>query len=239
MKQFKELRKCIIRVLVAFILAIGISLGFISRIFEYLEAPLTNAGYKLVVFSPGEIVNVYLYIAGVTGIGLALPFALFQIWCFVKTGLTQRERRYVLCLLPVASLMFLLGTFFAWYVIFPVILRFLLHLSSVQFQVIIHADAYFSFLTNICLPFGFVFELPIVVAFLTNIGAITPTFLRRVRKKAYFFIILLGVLISPPELVSHLSVILPMATLYETSILLSVIITHKRVQRLQTDVPHG
>ena len=225
-----DLRKRIIYVLVALVLLLGASLAFISRLYAYLVSPLHRLGVQLVVVSPGEVIMVYLSIAGFTSIGLVLPFALYQVWKFVAPGLTPKERSYTLRLLPFALIMFLLGVSFAWFFIFPTILRFLLLLSEQHFRLMIRADAYFSFLTNICIPFGFIFELPIVVVFLTRIGLITPQLLRRSRRYAYLVSVILGVLISPPELISHLSVVLPMIFLYEISILLSVIAMRRRLK---------
>jgi len=230
--HLSDLRKRIIYVLIALVIVLGASLAFVSHIYGYLVRPLHQLGVNLVVISPGEVITVYLSIAGLVAIGLVLPFALYQLWRFVAPGLTHQERRYTLRLLPVAVVMFLLGVSFSWFVIFPTILHFLLTLSAQHFQLMIRADAYFSFLTSICLPFGFIFELPIVVVFLTRIGLITPKLLRKMRRVAYLISVVLGVLISPPELVSHLSVVVPIILLYEISIFLSAM-AQKRRQKAQ------
>lgn len=180
------------------------------------------------VVSPGEVITVYLSVAGIVSAGLTLPFALHQVWRFVAPGLTPTERRYTLRLLPVTLLMFIAGICFAWFLLFPNILHFLLQIAAQNFTVMLRAGAYFSFVTAICLPFGFIFELPIAVVFLTRVGIVTPRLLRRVRRFAYLICVLLGVFISPPELVSHLSVVVPMIVLYEFSILLSVLVKRKQ-----------
>jgi len=226
--HFTDLRKRIIYVGLVFVVVLFASLAFISKIYRYLVGPITAAHLQLIVVSPGEVITVYLTVAGFVAIGLTLPFALYHVWRFVKPGLTQVEQRYTLRLLPIAFVMFLAGVAFAWFVIFPTILHFLIQISEQNFRVLLRADAYFSFLSGICLPFGFIFELPIVVVFLTRIGVITPRFLRKVRKYAYLVIVILGVLISPPELISHLSVVLPMIFLYEISIILSVIVQRRK-----------
>lgn len=223
-----DLRKRIIYTLIAFGVMFAAGLAFVSRLYKFFVQPLTSQGYKLVVISPGEVIMVYFSMAGIVSIGLSLPFALYQVWRFVAPGLTPKERRYTVRLLPVAFVMFLVGVSFAWFFIFPTILHFLLEISAQNFQVMMRAEAYFSFLTSICLPFGFIFELPIVVVFLTRIGIVTPRLLRKLRRYAYLVSVILGVLISPPELVSHLSVVLPMIALYEISIGLSVLAKRRR-----------
>lgn len=223
-----DLRKRIIYMLLAFMVFFAAGLAFVSRLYGFFVSPLTRQGYQLVVISPGEVIMVYFSMAGIVGIGLSLPFALYQVWKFVAPGLTPTERRYTVRLLPVAFVMFIIGVCFSWLFIFPTVLDFLLKISSQHFQVMLRADAYFSFMTSICLPFGFIFELPIVVVFLTRIGIVTPRLLRKLRRYAYLVSVILGVLISPPELVSHLSVVLPMIALYEISIGLSAIVKRRR-----------
>lgn len=227
-----DLRKRIIYVVVVFFLVLCCSLGFISKIYSYVTAPMTSAHQKLVVISPGEVVTVYLSMAGMVAVGLTLPYALYQLWRFVEPGLTAVERKITLRLLPLMLVMFLVGVSFAWFIVFPTILHFLIRLSLTHFQVYFRAESYFSFLTSICLPFGFVFELPIVVTFLTRLGMLTPHRLGKARRYAYVVIVVLGVLISPPELISHLSVVLPMFVLYEVSIVLSKVAQKARAKAL-------
>ncbi|KPV45013.1 twin-arginine translocase subunit TatC [Alicyclobacillus ferrooxydans] len=227
-----DLRKRIIYTLVVFVVLLLAGLAVVSRLYSFFVNPLTKAGYHLIVTSPGEVITVYLSMAGVVSIGLTLPFALYQLWKFVSPGLRPVERRYTLQLLPFVVVMFVAGVCFAWFIIFPTILHFLLKISSEHFQVLMRAGAYFSFMTSICIPFGFVFELPIVVVFLTRLGIITPKLMRKMRRYAYLVIVLIGVFISPPELVSHLSVVLPMIALYEISILLSGVALKRRDRAL-------
>lgn len=229
-EHLTDLRKRIIYVLIALVVLLAASLALVSHIYGYLVSPLQRLGVQLVVISPGEVITVYLTIAGLTAIGLTLPLALYQLWRFIAPGLLPKERRYTVRLLPIAFIMFLLGVAFAWFIIFPTILRFLILLSEQHFHLMIQADKYFSFLTSICIPFGFIFELPIVVVFLTRIGVISPKLLRKLRRYAYLLAVVLGVLISPPELISHLSVVIPIILLYELSIFLSAL-TQKRNQK--------
>jgi sec-independent protein translocase protein TatC len=226
-----DLRKRIIYVLIVFVILLFAGLAVVSQLYSFFVHPLTKAGYHLVVTSPGEVITVYLSMAGVVAIGLTLPFALYQLWQFVRPGLTEVERRHTVRLLPFVLLMFIAGICFSWLFIFPTILHFLLKIATVHFQVFLRAGAYFSFMTSICLPFGFIFELPIVVVFLTRLGVITPKWLRKMRRYAYLVCVLIGVFISPPELISHLSVVLPMIALYEVSIVLSAASLRRRMKK--------
>lgn len=226
--HLSDLRKRIIYILIVFVVLLFAGLAVVSQLYGFFVRPLTRAGYHLVVTSPGEVITVYLSMAGVVSVGLTLPFALYQLWRFVGPGLRPIERRYTVRLLPFVVIMFLAGICFSWFFIFPTILHFLLKIATVHFQIFLRAGSYFSFMTSICLPFGFIFELPIVVVFLTRLGMVTPKLLRKMRRYAYLVCVLLGVFISPPELISHLSVVLPMIALYEISILLSAAAIRRR-----------
>lgn len=231
MEHVIALRARLLRILAVFIAFMILSFVFVSRIYHYLTIPLQKLQIHLIVTSPGEIVIVYMTLASVCAIAVTVPFAAFELWSFIAPGLSHRERRFVLRLLPFVTLMFAGGVCFAWFFSFPTILTFLVHLTTQQgVGMYLRANSYFSFLLMICIPFGLAFELPIAVVVLTWIGIVSPKLLRRIRKYAYLAIVIIGVLISPPELVSHLSVTLPMIALYELSILLSVLMVRRRQQ---------
>lgn len=223
------LRSRLIRVAIVFVVVLIAAFALVSKIFHYLIRPLTALGQHLIVTSPGEIVIVFMSIALVTAVAFTLPYLLYELWTFASPGLTPNERTFVLRLLPFVLAMFIAGVCFAWFVAFPLVFTFLVHLTERQgVGIYLRADAYFSFLTMICIPFGLAFEMPVAVLVLSWLGLITPKFLQRIRKYAYFAIVVIGVLISPPELVSHLSVTVPMAALYELSILIALIISRRQ-----------
>ncbi len=224
-----ELRRRIIYSAIWFMVAALLGFALVSHLYHYLCSPLAASHVSLIAVSPGEIVGVFLSIAAGIAVGLTLPFGLWQIWAFVAPGLTARERHFTLRIIPIVVVMFIIGVCFSWSFIFPTILHFLIALNRQQgLVVMLRASSYFRFLNSIVLPFGFVFELPMVVVVLTRLGIVTPRFLRKNRRYAYLAIVCLGVLISPPELVSHLSVTVPMMILYELSTLLSVVVDRKR-----------
>ena len=220
-EHLEDLRRRIMYVLAFFLIALIGSLVFVGNVYNYLVTPLQ--GMRLVVLGPGEVVQIYLTIAGVAAIAVTTPFLLWQLWVFVGPGLLAHERRYALRLIGPITAMFLLGVAFGYYVIFPEIFHFLKQIAEIRFTVMFTASEYFSFLFAIVVPFGLLFELPIVVMFLTRIGVITPMWLRSVRRYAYFLCVILGVFISPPELISHLSVVVPMILVYEISIGISAL----------------
>ncbi len=225
--HLEELRKRLIVVLAFFVVVMVGSLTFVGRLYHFLSRPVS--GMKLLVLGPGDVVQVYFMIAGVVAFAVTTPFLLWQLWKFVSPGLYPKEKNYAKRLILPVAIMFILGICFGYFIIFPEIIHFLKNLAEQNFAVSFTAKEYFSFMFNIVIPFGLLFEMPILIVFLTRIGVLTPQWLRKMRRIAYFLFVLLGVLISPPELVSHLSVVVPMVLIYEISILLAAVAYRRKL----------
>lgn len=226
--HLEDLRKRIIFILVFFLAALIASFAFIGSVYDFLVAPAH--GMRLAVLGPGDVVQIYLMIAGAAALAVTTPFLLWQLWLFVAPGLLPRERRYALRLIAPITVMFLVGVSFGYLLVFPEIFHFLKTLAQERYRFILTATEYFSFMINIVLPFGLLFELPVVVLFLTRIGLLSPKWLRKMRRYAYFLCVVLGTLISPPELISHLSVTVPMILIYEASIGISALVYRKKLK---------
>lgn len=233
-EHLSDLRKRLIYSSAFMVLSFVATLVFVNRIFGVLERPLGNV--HLAVLGPGDVIQIYFTISGIAALGLSLPFLLFQLWQFVKPALTQREGKFALSMLPFAFFMFIFGVVFAYFVIFPILLHFLLSLAAKNFTVLLTAQRYFGFLTRLTLPFGLIFETPIVMLFLTQIGVLTPARLAKARKYAYLVIIVIASVISPPELISHLSVATPMMALYEVSIILCRVLLKRKLKREEREL---
>jgi sec-independent protein translocase protein TatC len=236
MSHLTALRVRLVRTLVVFGILLIASLVFVSKIFHYLTSPLKSMHVHLIATSPGEIVLVYMTLGAAVAIGLTIPYAMYEVWAFVSPGLTSFERRLAMSMLPGIVLTFIAGVVFAWFVTFPLVVHFLIRLTESQgLLVLLQANSYFSFLALICLPFGLACELPVVVFALARIGLVTAKAMRRVRKYAYLIIVIIGVLISPPELISHLSVTVPMMLIYEGSIGLAWVAEKRRKAHRSAD----
>lgn len=109
------------------------------------------------------------------------------------------------------------------------VLAFLTGLSNDQFSLMFTAEHYFRFMLNLCLPFGFLFEMPLVVLFLTRLGVLNPVRLAKARKLSYFALIVISVLITPPDFISDILVIVPLLLLYELSVTISRVVYKKRL----------
>ncbi|MCL1632947.1 twin-arginine translocase subunit TatC [Sporolactobacillus sp. CPB3-1] len=231
-EHFNELRKRIVAVFVVFVASCALMLFFAKRCYLWLVHDLGVVN-KLAVLGPTEIVGVYFMIAGIAAIAITLPFAAWQLWLFVAPALTERERRTTLTYIPAVFLLFLSGLIFGYEVVFPNILHVLLGMNDGLFQVVFTTERYFRFMVNVVLPFGIVFELPVVVVFLTNLGILTPQWMRKVRRIAYFVLIVIGVILSPPDFVSDLLMSVPLLLLYEICVGVSSFADRRRRRKIR------
>lgn len=174
-----------------------------------------------------------MMIAGVLAIAATIPVAAFQTWRFVAPALTDHERRTALFYIPGLFIFFILGIVFGYFVLFPLVLQFLIGLSAGHFQTMFTAEHYFRFMMNLTLPFGFLFEMPLIVMFLTSLGILNPAKLSKMRKISYFALIVVSVVITPPDFISDVLVIVPLLVLYELSISLSAFIYRKKTAAQQ------
>jgi sec-independent protein translocase protein TatC len=229
-----ELRRRIIWVLVTF--GAFLILGFIysDKIFR-LIAKDAIPNVTIHALSPSDPFKVYIQIAFVSAIVFTLPVFFYHLWQFVRPGLKPRERKAVMLYLPVAFFLFLGGLLFGYYLVFPFVIQFLNQLSQeMGVKQLYGIYQYFSFMVNIVLPLAVLFELPVIVLFLTRIRLINPSLLSKARRVAYFVLVVIGTLISPPDLVTNTLIIVPLILLYEISILLSAWVYRRMEKREET-----
>ncbi|MFD1677565.1 twin-arginine translocase subunit TatC [Alicyclobacillus fodiniaquatilis] len=225
-EHLEELRKRIMIILGVFIVCLIVSLIFVNHIYHFLIGAMD--GHRLTVLSPGEVIGVYMTIAGGTAIGVTLPFAVWQSWIFVRQGLTKREQKIIVRFVPMTVLVFIGGACFGYFVVFHLVYHFLLNLAQKNFSTMITAGNYFGFMGRIVIPFGFLFEMPIVMMFLARIGVLTPRHLAKARKYAYLVMVVIASILSPPEFISHISVAAPLILLYEISVSVAKIAYRRR-----------
>jgi sec-independent protein translocase protein TatC len=151
-----------------------------------------------------------------------VPVIVYQLWAFVRPGLTDAEAKSTFPYIPAAFVLFLSGASFGYLVVFPMMLHFMKKMNLTVGAVETYGiDRYFSFLYEIVFPMAVAFEMPVVLLFLTKIGLLTPDRLKKTRKFAYVGLAIVGSCISPPDMISHLSVTVPLFLLFEISVLVS------------------
>ena len=229
-EHLDELRKRLIITVAAFIVFFIVGFMYVEEIYQWFVKDLE---VKLIVLGPSDIVWVYLMIASVIAIAATIPVLATQIWLFVKPALKPLEIKVSLSYVPALFILFIVGLCFGYFVIFPMVMDFLINLGGDMFVTNFTADKYFRFVLNMTLPFGVLFELPVVVMFLTSLGIINPFVLSKLRKYAYFVLIIIAVIITPPDFISDFLVTLPLLMLYEISINLSKIVYKRKLKREQ------
>jgi sec-independent protein translocase protein TatC len=179
----------------------------------------------LQTLSASEQFFTHMWIALVGGIIIAFPYVLYEIWKFIKPALKDKESRPAKWFVIVASILFLIGILFGYFLLFPMSYNFLINYKlsdSPIVQTNNTLDDYISLISTMTLVSGAVFELPIVVYFLSRLGLLTPAFMRKYRKYAVVVILIAAAVITPsPDVTSQMVVAIPMYLLYEVSIFVS------------------
>jgi sec-independent protein translocase protein TatC len=220
-----ELRSRLIKSFVAVIVAACFFYSFIDSILTVLIRPVG----RVVFTSPSDAFVARVTLAVCGGIVLAVPVILYQIWMFVSEGLKEREKRYVYFFGPCSLILFILGALFAYFVMIPVSIKFLLSFSTESIVPMITLQNYISFVGMLILAFGVVFELPLVLMFLTKIGVVTPLFLSEKRRHAVVLILIVSAVLTPPDAVTQLIMAGPLTVLYELGILISRLVYKKNL----------
>ncbi len=175
--------------------------------------------------------SAHIWVSITFGFIIAFPYVIFQFWKFVSPGLHNNERKTSRGFIFSASFLFFLGVLFGYYIICPLSINFL---GSYSVAEEIHndfdLDSYIGLVRASTLASGLIFELPIIIYFLTKIGLVTPDFLKRNRKIALVIVLIVSAVITPPDIASQVIVAIPVLVLYEISILISKRITKKEAK---------
>ncbi|MBR5913250.1 MAG: twin-arginine translocase subunit TatC [Selenomonadaceae bacterium] len=213
--HLEELRSRIIKSLFAIVAGSCISYFFLDEITKFLTAPVG----KLYYMQPGEAFFTYLKIDIVTGFLIALPIIFFHIWQFFLPALTKSERAVLGILVPSSVILFFAGLAFSFFLLMPVALKFFMGFSTDDLQTMFSFQNYFDFVIMFSLPFGFVFELPLVIIVLGKLGVLTSQFLGKYRRIIFFLSFIIGALVTTPDVITQIAVAIPVMMLYEVGYL--------------------
>ncbi len=163
--------------------------------------------------------STHVWVSLIAGFILAFPYVLYEVWRFVKPGLHRSERKYSRGIIFFASLLFMLGVLFGYYLIVPLSVQFLgSYTVSAEVTNLIDLNSFITTVSTVTLSTGLIFELPILVYFLAKIGVITPDWMRKYRRHAFVVTLILAAIITPPDISSQVLVAFPIVLLYELSI---------------------
>ncbi len=219
--HLRELRNRLIVYLV-FLIPVGVYAFIRARlIVRFLLLPTHGAVHSLIVLSPTEGLYTFIELAIVAAFVVTSPVLIYEAAAFVRPALAPDERRLVAVYAPVVLLLFLLGIAFGYFVFLPVVLHFVLQFATAPFEALISLGKYIGFIVNLTLPFGLIFELPVLVYALARAGVLKPALLRKQRRIAILVIFVVAAAVTPPDAFSMLVMVLPMLVLYEVSILVA------------------
>jgi len=149
------------------------------------------------------------------------PFIFYQLWMFIAPGLYRREKKYVIPFVVASTILFVGGALFGYFVVFPFGFKFFIGFSNEFVKALPSVKQYFSFAIKLLFAFGVVFELPVVIFFLTKMGIVTPELLSRKRKYAILLTFVLAAILTPPDVITQCMMAGPLIILYEIGILVS------------------
>jgi sec-independent protein translocase protein TatC len=228
LEHLAELRKRLIYSLLAILVGFAVSYAFAPQIYEFLVRPLAlaspNIPRRLIYTGLTEAFITYIKLAFGTGCILAFPVIAAQIWMFVAPGLYKDERSAFLPFLVATPVFFLLGAAMAYTVVFPMAWKFFLSfevpgaVGSLPIQLEARVSEYLSLSMTVIFAFGLAFELPVALVLLARAGILSATKLSSFRRYAIVLIFVAAAILTPPDLISMISLALPMMLLYELSI---------------------
>lgn len=186
---------------------------------EELVHIITAPAGKLYYMNPAEAFFTYLKVSFFAGFLLALPVVFYQAWAFVVPALTNRERSASIFLVPVSLVLFFVGLAFSYFLVLPAAVAFFMGFATADLQPMFSIGQYLSFVVSFLLPFGFVFELPLVILVAARLGLVSSAFLAAKRKMVIVLAFVVGAVVSPtPDIFSQTMIAVPLMLLYEISV---------------------
>ena len=226
LEHISEFRRRLIRGVIAVSVTTVISFIFAKQIFEILKSPAGEI--NLIFIEMTEMIGTYMRVSLVSGIILAMPYLVYQLIMFISPALTHREKKRVYLILPWIALMFIGGVIFAYFILVPPAVKFLITFGSDIATPQIKIGNYISIVSRLLLSIGLVFEMPVLTTFLTRLGIITPKWLSDKRKPAIILAFILAAIITPTfDPVNQILVAAPLIILYEISIWLAKLVQRK------------
>ena len=216
-EHLTELRRCLFKAGAALVAGTAVSFYYL----EQIMAALTASVGQLYYLRPAEAFMVYLKIALLAGLILASPMMLYQLYSFVRPALTLREKHYALFTIPIIIVLFLGGMVFSYYLVFPRAVEFFLGFGAEHVSPLISMESYLDFLLMLVVPFGFVFNIPVVLLLLAYLKLLPVNALGRYHKHVILAAFILAAFITPtPDIITQSLLALPMVVLYELSLVL-------------------
>ena len=223
-----ELRDRLIRVVIAIVVVFGALCVWpgMKDLYDLLASPLTHnlpPGTRLIATSVFSPFLVPLKMTLMAALLVALPYVLYQVWAFVAPGLYSHEKKMVLPLVVSSTVLFFAGVAFCYFIVIPALTKFIVAVSPASVSAAPDIEQYFGTVLTLFVVFGIAFEVPVAVVVLARIGIVTVAQLREYR--GYFIVgaAIVSAIVTPPDVISQLSLLIPMCVLYELGILAALV----------------
>ena len=232
LEHLDELRKRLILAVLAALVGCVVAFVFIKEIFAFvigpLKAMLSNGG-TFIATEPTEIFMLYLKVGALTGLCIAMPFILWQLWLFIAPGLYAHEKKFAIPFVLFSSVFFFVGAAFSHYIAFPYTWTFFLSFESDLVKFMPKLGPTFALYVKMLLGFAAIFQMPVLVLALARMGVVSARFLIKNTKYAILIIFILGAVLSPGgDIPSQLMMAGPMLVLYGLSIIIAWIFGRQR-----------
>src|SRR6266850_1788348 len=238
LEHLVELRNRIIHSMIAFFLAFLVCFFFAKNIYAFLTHPLLSAlgpNRTMIYTALYETFFTYVKVGMFGALCLAFPFMAYQLWMFIAPGLYRHERNAFWPFLLATPVMFILGASFVYYLMLPFAIKFFLSYETPDIQLQARVGEYLSFVMTLIFAFGFCFEMPVLLMLLGRVGIVTSAGLKKMRRYAIVGVFAVAAVLTPPDVISQLSLAFPMVALYEISILGVWFIERGRAKREAAD----
>ena len=208
----------------------------ISKIFGSEKGCMSELPFTFLNSEMAGQFSIAIWTSITVGFIIAFPYVLFEFWKFISPGLYEKERKNSRGFIIVSSLLFFIGVLFGYFVITPLSINFLATFTIAdEIENNIKISSYIAIIRSSIIASGFIFELPIIIYFLTKIGLVTPEFLKRNRKYALVLVLILAAVITPPDISTQVIVAVPILLLYQVSIFISRIVVKREEKRLKRE----
>lgn len=223
--HLEELRWRLIKSVLSVVIFSIVSYFFAEYLIIFIKKPLGDV--QLYNISVTGSFYAYLKVSLIAGILGALPITFYQLWAFISPGLYKKERMMIIPLVLISTILFLIGATFCFIIVLPISFNFLIGFAGELIQNTITIGSYISFVGLLLMAFGFGFQMPLLSYFLAKMGIITSDFLARGRRYSIVVILIVGAIITPPDVFTQFLLAVPLYILYEISIIV-VRLTQKR-----------
>ncbi|MDA7825845.1 twin-arginine translocase subunit TatC [Porticoccaceae bacterium] len=230
MAHLLELRNRLLRVFIAILVIFAILFPFSEALYLYVSEPLRAFLPSASTMIATDITSPFLTpfkLTLVSAMFISMPYTLYQLWAFVAPALYQQEKKIAVPLFCTSVILFYTGMAFAYYLVFPLVFMFFTSVAPEGISVMPDIRAYLDFVLKLFMAFGLSFQIPVAVVILSWIGTVNPNKLAKKRPYVFVLCFIVGMLLTPPDIISQALLAIPMWLLFEVGILFGRLVSNK------------